>query len=78
MVLLALKDSGSGIPEKIWGNLFESFVTEGKKDGTGLGLAIVKRIIEEHGGNIRFETASGKGTTFFVTLPIGKDDKSST
>lgn len=73
-VLMTFTDNGPGIPESIRGNLFESFVTQGKKDGTGLGLAIVKRIIEEHGGNIRFETASNEGTTFFVTLPIGKED----
>jgi signal transduction histidine kinase/putative methionine-R-sulfoxide reductase with GAF domain len=64
-----LSDTGTGIPESIRDNLFQSFVTTGKKDGTGLGLAIVKNIVEQHGGTIEFATGSGKGTTFVVRLP---------
>ncbi len=64
-----LSDTGQGIPESIRENLFQSFVTTGKKDGTGLGLAIVKKIVDQHGGNIHFESAPGEGTTFVIRLP---------
>jgi signal transduction histidine kinase len=42
----------------------------GQKGGTGLGLAISKSLVEEHGGQISFETAPGQGTTFRVDLPL--------
>jgi two-component system phosphate regulon sensor histidine kinase PhoR len=38
--------------------------------GYGLGLSIVKLIIEQHGGEISFESVTGKGTTFFFTVPF--------
>ena len=64
-------DTGSGVPEDIRHRLFESFVSHGKRDGTGLGLAIVKKIVEEHSGNIDFESTLGEGTTFLIRLPLG-------
>ncbi len=64
-----LTDTGVGIPESIRDNLFQSFVTTGKKDGTGLGLAIVKKIVDQHGGTVTFETEPGKGTSFVIRLP---------
>jgi len=65
----SLTDTGSGIPEEIRETLFDPFVTHGKAGGTGLGMALVKSTIEAHDGTIRFETATGEGTTFFVSLP---------
>ena len=62
-------DTGPGIPEAIRDRLFQSFVTTGKKDGTGLGLAIVKKIVDEHGGQITYDSQPGKGTTFTILLP---------
>lgn len=72
-LIFRVSDNGPGIPEEIRGSLFESFVTRGKRDGTGLGLAIVKNIVEQHHGSIEVETASGKGTTFILTLPLEQD-----
>jgi signal transduction histidine kinase len=62
-------DTGPGIPEKIRGSLFQSFVTAGKKQGTGLGLAVAKEIVEAHRGTIRFTTSIGRGTTFVISIP---------
>ncbi|MBL8020795.1 MAG: response regulator [Leptospirales bacterium] len=64
-----LRDNGPGIPESIRAALFDPFVTHGKSHGTGLGMAIAKSIVEAHGGTIRFETETGKGTTFFLEIP---------
>lgn len=66
---ITVSDNGMGIPEQIRNNLFEPFVTYGKTGGTGLGTAIVHSIVDAHKGRIRFETATGKGTTFFIQLP---------
>jgi len=66
---ITISDNGKGIPEQIRNNLFDPFVTFGKTGGTGLGTAIVKSVIEAHKGRIRFETATDKGTTFFIQLP---------
>jgi len=66
---------GPGISESDQGRIFEEFqqadtsITR-TKGGTGLGLAISKRIVEMHGGRIRVESAVGKGSTFFVTVPV--------
>jgi signal transduction histidine kinase len=68
-VCLSFTDTGRGIPEGVRDRLFQPFVSEGKEDGTGLGLAIVKQVIEAHGGEVRFESAPGKGTTFTLLLP---------
>ncbi|MFB2837827.1 ATP-binding protein [Floridanema evergladense] len=62
-------DNGPGIPEAIRKNLFDPFVTHGKRGGTGLGTAIAKSIIEAHNGEICFQS-SCKGTTFCINLPL--------
>lgn len=68
-VTVKITDTGPGIPEAIRDRLFEPFVTYGKHGGTGLGTAIAKSIVEAHGGEIRFESPPGKGTTFYLSLP---------
>ena len=70
-----VQDSGIGIPtdqqDKVFQKLFRADnAREGDTDGTGLGLYLVKLIIEKMGGTIRFESSEGKGTTFFVRLPL--------
>jgi two-component system NtrC family sensor kinase len=73
-VQVRVADSGVGISAVDRTRVFEPFFTT-KKDGkgTGLGLSIVKNIVEGHGGQVRFESEIGMGTTFFLTLPIQKE-----
>ncbi len=67
-VEFVVEDDGAGIPTAVRGRLFEPFVTT-KKGGTGLGLAIAHRLVEAHGGEIRFEARDGGGTRVRVRLP---------
>ncbi|MBT4818972.1 MAG: CHASE2 domain-containing protein [Lentisphaerae bacterium] len=69
-IVVSVTDDGPGIPEDIRATVFEPFVTAGKEKGTGLGLAIVKRVVENHGGEIGVESATGSGTVFRVRLPL--------
>jgi two-component system sensor histidine kinase PilS (NtrC family) len=66
-VELDVRDGGVGIPAAALEHVFDPFFTT-KAGGTGLGLATVHRIVEEHGGSIRVQSAEGKGTTFTVRL----------
>ena len=65
---IQLQDTGTGIPEEDWDQVFNPYFTT-KPKGTGLGLPIVERIIFDHKGYIWFETEPGAGTTFFIDLP---------
>jgi signal transduction histidine kinase len=72
MAVIAIADTGGGIPEAIQGRLFDPFFTTKEVGrGTGQGLAIARSVIvETHGGEITFETELGRGTTFIMRLPI--------
>jgi len=68
--VVTIKDSGSGIDQKIMSKLFSKFATN-SSSGTGLGLFISKSIIEVHGGKIWAENnPTGRGATFYFSLPI--------
>jgi PAS domain S-box-containing protein len=71
-VEVAISDSGTGIPEEVREKIFDPFfTTKGVGKGTGQGLALARSIVvEKHGGTLTFETQPGKGTTFFVRLPL--------
>jgi len=70
-ICVTIADNGTGIPQELQEKIFEPFfTTKGVGEGTGLGLSIVAGIIGEHKGAISFESISGKGTTFLVTLPV--------
>ena len=63
-------DTGTGIPREVQPRIFDTyFTTKPPGEGTGLGLPIVKTIVEEHGGEVKFRTRHGVGTTFSVFLP---------
>ena len=70
-----IKDSGIGIPKveqpKIFNKFFKSAnANKIEANGSGLGLFIAKKIIEDHGGNIWFDSEENKGSAFYFTLPI--------
>jgi PAS domain S-box-containing protein len=72
VVVIAISDTGTGIPEAVRGRIFDPFFTTkevGK--GTGQGLALARAVVvDRHGGSLIFETEMGKGTTFFVRIPF--------
>jgi PAS domain S-box-containing protein len=71
-VRIALVDNGTGIPKENLEKLFTPFFTT-KQKGTGLGLSIVHKIIEEHDGTIQVESELGRGTVFYIVLPLLKE-----
>lgn len=68
MLVVKIKDTGSGIDDKIKDKMFSVGATT-KKIGTGLGLAISQKIVEKHKGKISFESEKGKGTEFKIEIP---------
>ncbi len=76
--IVAVSDTGIGIPQKDVEHLFEKFyqaqsassILSNERGGTGLGLYITRNIIEMHGGKIWVESKMKKGTTFYFSLPI--------
>jgi signal transduction histidine kinase len=74
-VVIAVTDTGMGIPTSLQNQIFDPF-TSARRQGThneqpiGLGLYISKQIIDAHHGKIWFESDAGKGTVFYVSLPM--------
>jgi signal transduction histidine kinase len=66
---ISVADSGSGMDEQTREHLFEPFFTT-KRNGNGLGLAITQEIVEAHGGKIRCERLTPRGTRFVIELPV--------
>jgi signal transduction histidine kinase len=66
---VSMTDTGSGISPSDQNKIFSPYFTT-KPKGTGLGLAGARRAIEAQGGEIRFESSVGAGTTFYVKLPL--------
>jgi len=78
--VVSVNDNGRGIAEEDQKRIFERFVrikSEEEQDpkiGSGLGLAICKNIIKNHGGNIWVESKLTKGSTFYFTLDIARNN----
>jgi signal transduction histidine kinase len=70
-VIVVIRDNGQGIAKEDMDKIFQPFYTT-RDGGTGLGLAICARIVGEHGGNLSCESEVGYGTTFRISLPIGR------
>ena len=64
-----VEDNGPGIPPEIRSQLFQPFVSAGKRNGLGLGLALSRQTVLEHGGDMWVESASGRGARFSFRLP---------
>jgi two-component system phosphate regulon sensor histidine kinase PhoR len=82
MVLFSVIDTGDGIPPEDQPHVFERFyqsnhAMQSKMGGYGLGLSIARLIVEQHGGEISFESTPGAGTTFYFTVPLytGQDEQ---
>lgn len=66
---ISVADTGKGIEQENLKNIFTPFFTT-KEQGTGLGLAIVKKIVDLHEGSIEAESLVGKGTSFYIKIPL--------
>ncbi|NJC98315.1 MAG: hypothetical protein C3F07_14675 [Anaerolineales bacterium] len=72
-VILQVQDSGPGIPKEDQPHIFDKFYRGSNIDsetGSGLGLAIVKTIVDAHQGRIWVESTEGRGSSFFIILPV--------
>jgi signal transduction histidine kinase/CheY-like chemotaxis protein len=74
--VLAVSDTGSGIPPAVLERVFDPFfTTKGVGEGTGLGLALVDGIVLDLGGGIDVSTRPGEGTAFNIWLPVSGETK---
>ncbi len=76
-IIFEIQDSGIGISEDALEHLFEKFFRSSQREaraqqGTGLGLAIVRSIVEKHGGRVWVESVEGKGSSFFIQIPVSQ------
>ncbi|MEX1300934.1 MAG: ATP-binding protein [Desulfotignum sp.] len=73
-IVFTVSDTGEGIAADDQSSVFNPYFTT-KKNGTGLGLAIAHKIIENHNGTIRLNSVKGKGTTFYLSIPLENRQK---
>jgi len=77
---VAVADNGQGIPDVFKATIYDKFTQLESKDnrnanGTGLGLAIAKLIMDKHNGKIDFKSTVGKGTTFYIDIPLASSER---
>lgn len=74
-IIFTVKDSGIGVPKSEQEHLFTKFYRASnarrqRPDGTGVGLFLAKKIIDDHDGQLIFDSVEGKGSTFGFELPL--------
>ena len=78
-ILLTVRDTGPGIPERDQARIFEKFYRgvnyRSRVTGTGMGLAIAREIVRTHGGHIWLKSSAGKGSEFCISLPAARQEK---
>ena len=67
--IVQVQDNGPGIAPEIRSQLFQPFVSAGKRNGLGLGLALTRQTVLEHGGDMWVESEPGRGARFQFRLP---------
>lgn len=76
-IIIQVRDNGIGIPKDRQKGLFHRFYDGEYRNrntfGTGIGLSLTRDLVYLHNGSISFESEEGKGTTFFIELPINKE-----
>ena len=77
-VCISIRDTGVGIPKEKIGKIFDRFYqVDGshtrEQEGTGIGLSLTKELVELHKGKIEVESEEGKGATFTIRIPLGKE-----
>jgi signal transduction histidine kinase len=70
-IQVEVRDTGVGIPAENLEHIFDPFFTS-KDEGSGLGLSVSHQIVQEHGGFVTVESQVGRGTSFFVHVPVGR------
>jgi len=74
-VLVAVQDTGVGIPPELHDRIFDPFFTTKQLGrGTGQGLAIARSVVQKHAGSLTFDSTVGVGSTFWVRLPVTPPD----
>ena len=77
-IFIEIEDSGQGIPKSEFENIFQVYYStkvDKVNSSFGLGLAISKNVMKKYDGEILVESEIGKGTTFTIKLPVGKQEK---
>jgi DNA-binding response OmpR family regulator/nitrogen-specific signal transduction histidine kinase len=77
-ISISVSDTGTGIPDQELHHIFDRFYQASNANtedvtGTGIGLALVKELVELHKGNVTVQSEVGRGTTFEILLPLGKE-----
>ncbi len=71
-VIVEVRDNGPGISREVRAQLFQPFVSVGKKNGLGLGLALSRQTVLDHGGDMWADSGAGRGACFYIRLPLDR------
>ena len=73
--VISIADTGPGMSSETLERVLGGGYTEGKRDGYGIGMTVVRETVKENGGNLTATSEIGKGTTFFISLPLPDKEK---